>query len=447
MAAALPDTRADPCAALPRALALCVFGAVDVEERLRCREVCRAWCATLADHTLWLRLDLTRADGAACSEALLRAATARAGGQLQALRLTNGEHDARLREALCNVAAANSATLRELRVHSDATTRGALRVTFLEALLRAAPQLQILEADVVAMADETHFLLCNEPPFGPLRCRRFKVSFSGFSGSHGDALLALAADVAAHVWLTGLSLICAKLVGPAALALLDALVDASLERRLSAVALINCQLSPACTPALVRLLGGNALTELSIVNGEQLLRDEPAAALLGAALRANTSLTVLRLTQWLWGNPAATAVLLGALAGHRSLRAIDLSCNLRLHCPADAAAVVGAALGALVAANTPALTQLNVSNSQLGDVGMGPLVDALRHNTHLRVLVCWNSCVSEAFARDRLLPAVRANTALLTLTTKFDDTLDTPCPALEAAAALVAARAQQQPRT
>jgi hypothetical protein len=175
MATALPDTRADPCAVLPHALALRVFGGVSVEERLRCREVCRSWCATLDDHTLWLRLDLTRAGGAACSVLLLLAATARAVGQLQALRLTYGAHDARMRAALPNVAAANSATLQELRLHADGfLTR--FPATTVEALLRAAPHLQILEADVyLSHADEAHRLLRNEPPFGPLRVSRLCV--------------------------------------------------------------------------------------------------------------------------------------------------------------------------------------------------------------------------------------------------------------------------------
>jgi hypothetical protein len=69
-------------------------------------------------------------------------------------------------------------------------------------------------------------------------------------------------------------------------------------------------------------------------------------------------------------------------------------------------------LGTLVAANAPALQQLSVSCCQLGDAGMGPLVEALRHNTHLRSLYCRCNYTSEAFARDRLLPAVRANTSL-----------------------------------
>jgi hypothetical protein len=431
MAAALPDTRADPYAALPHALALHVFGDLTVEERLRCREVCRGWCATLADHTLWLRLDLTRADGAACSVALLRAATARAGGQLRALRLTYRAHERGLHQALCKVAAANSATLQELRLYADFLPFF-LPVLILEALLHAAPQLEVLEADAAcADVDETHLLLCNKPPFGPLRVRRFTLW-----ANHDAALLALAADVAAHVWLTGLCLLDANLDDPTAL---DAVVDAALARRLSLVQLRACLLSPASVRALVRLLGGNTLTELCIINKDSQLLDEPAAALLGDALRANTSLTSLTLIRsGLWRhNPAAAVVLCATMAGHPRLRVIDLSCNPLHGNVADAST----ALGALVAANAPALQQLNVSYCELGDAGMGPLVEALRHNTHLHVLSCVRNEMSEAFAHDCLLPAVRANNSLRKLT--VDDGIVIAPESARKAAALVAARAQQ----
>jgi hypothetical protein len=70
------EVAGDPFAALPHEVALAIFLCLTVEEeRLRCIEVCRGWHATLRDHSAWLQLDLTRADGSACSEALLRAAT------------------------------------------------------------------------------------------------------------------------------------------------------------------------------------------------------------------------------------------------------------------------------------------------------------------------------------------------------------------------------------
>jgi hypothetical protein len=47
---------------------------------------------------------------------------------------------------------------------------------------------------------------------------------------------------------------------------------------------------------------------------------------------------------------------------------------------------------------------------------MGALIDALPRNTHLRKLNLEVNGCTEAFMRDRLLPAVRANTSLQHLT-------------------------------
>jgi hypothetical protein len=71
-----------------------------------------------------------------------------------------------------------------------------------------------------------------------------------------------------------------------------------------------------------------------------------------------------------------------------------------------------AALGALVAANAPALTELDVSWNGLSDAALRPLFEALPFNTHLRTLSVVYNGTSDAFARDVLLPAVRANTSL-----------------------------------
>jgi hypothetical protein len=75
-------------------------------------------------------------------------------------------------------------------------------------------------------------------------------------------------------------------------------------------------------------------------------------------------------------------------------------------------AACAAALGALVAANAPALEQIGLWGCDLRDAGLGPLVDALPSNMHLRTLLCPYNGISAAFARGRLLPAVRANTSL-----------------------------------
>jgi hypothetical protein len=102
-----------------------------------------------------------------------------------------------------------------------------------------------------------------------------------------------------------------------------------------------------------------------------------------------------------------------ALTAHPTLEELHLDNNMSIF--DDHAAAVGAALGALVAANAPALQMLNVSYSSLGDAGLAPLVDALPRNTHLRLLHCKDNPMSDAFARDTFLPAIRANTSLRVL--------------------------------
>jgi hypothetical protein len=67
------------------------------------------------------------------------------------------------------------------------------------------------------------------------------------------AVLSLAADVAGHAWLAELLLDHLPLNTAAAL---DALVYAALARRLRAVNLCDCSLSPASAPALARLVRG-----------------------------------------------------------------------------------------------------------------------------------------------------------------------------------------------
>jgi hypothetical protein len=398
----------DPFAALPHALACHVFLLLSPHERARCALVCRGWCATLKDQSLWLRLDLTRADGVACCEATLCGAVARAGGQLQALRLAYCRRAVvrdGLNDALCAVLAANAGTLHELRVDIDKLGGAdALRLTELEALLAAAPQLRVFHACAECTStEETHRLLRSELPLAPLR---LLLEVSMGDDVPADAALALAADVAACPFLTGLALFSVPLDSPGAL---DAVVDAALARLLSSVALNDCSLTPAAAPALARLAAGDSLTALDL-SGDNLLLDEAAAVLLGDALRANTSLMAFRLTDaWLWRDAAAGAALVSSLTGHASLRELKLYFR---HVPVAAAAAAGAALAALLMANAPALQTLNIFLCGLGDEGMGPVVEALRHNTHLTKLDCSGNATSQEFARDVLLPAVRANASL-----------------------------------
>jgi hypothetical protein len=416
-------------APLPLALVLHILSLLPVDARLRCAEVCRSWRAALEERSLWIRLDLS-ASGVSpkreATDALLRAAAARARGELVALDLRSAYQISD--QALLAVLAANAGALRELRVCaaglalSGSRDLSAPQIYDLEALLRAAPQLSTCDADLVceSVAD-AHSALRNEALFRPLRLHQLVVTRSAVAGE--AALCALAADLALHASLEGLTLRGALLGTAAAL---DAVVAAALACRLTSLHLTDCNLSPASVPALVRVLGGGTLTDLFLEGEPRQLLDEPAAELLGAALRGCTTLTSLSMRAvHLWEVPAAAVMLLGALTGHPSLRALDLWLN---HAPPPDVAEheVGAAMGALVAANAPALQQLSVAFCFLHDTGLRPLFDALPSNTHLRKLNCSRNELSDAFVRDSLLPAVRANSSLreLQMALQSDEALE-----------------------
>jgi hypothetical protein len=222
---------------------------------------------------------------------------------------------------------------------------------------------------------------------------------------------------------------------------LDAVVDAALTLRLPSLTLFACNVTPASAPALARLISGGALTELRVWNNRQQLLDQPAAALIAAALGASSTLTSLKLRNCrFWRDAAAAALILGGLTAHRSLRTLDLSIN-NIQPDDPQAPALGAALGALVAADAPALHELHLWNLAVNEAGLmalGPLLDALPLNTHLRTLSLGQVRCTDGFARDRLLPAVRANTSLRHLSAEHN-THDNDF--LREAEALVAARA------
>jgi hypothetical protein len=369
--------------------------------------VCRGWRSVLLERSLWTRLELTAESGVRVHEgarrgaldALLRCAAARAGGGLHLLRVAPGFVTP---EALLAVAAANAGALREL--HGDPYFQ--VSIDEAEALCVAAPLLRSFSTELqcdVADVPAARRALRNEAPFGPLRVLRLEAQI-GDRMAEAD-VVAFAADVAAHTSLVQLTLKWAPLGTPAAL---DAVVDAALARRFHTIVLHRCRICAASAPALTRLLGGDALTTLKIEHSG--LLNVPAAAMLAAAFRANSTLTSLALDNVsMWRNPAAAAELLGALAGHASVRVLCLRRNV---VATEHRAAVGAALGTLLAANGRVLTELDVSLSMLGDDGLRALFEALPRNTHLRKLKCSDNAISASFARDVLLPAVRANVSL-----------------------------------
>jgi hypothetical protein len=411
-----------PFAALPPPLLLKFFAALPADARLRCVEVCRDWRATLAERSLWTRLDVSAESGVttAVTPALLRAAAAKAGGALAALDVSGAWRLLGADEALREVLAANAGALRELRLRGREPYF--LSPLSLWPLLAAAPQLRVCEADLDLVSFAAGLALRNEGVFAPLRVRACALACR--HPELGAATqMALLADVAAHDALAELHVRALPFDEPEAL---DAFVGAALSLpRLRSVALAQCGLTPASAPALARLLrGAPSLAELRIsqdpsapLYGAALL-DGASAALLGAALRENKTLTSLELRgTGLWSDRGAASALLGALTGHGSLR------TLRITRDAPLAAVTqecnhwhaGALLGALVAADAPALTALDVSGCVLFEHGLRPLFEALPRNAHLRQLDCSDNAPSDAFAADVLLPAVRAHASLRTL--------------------------------
>jgi hypothetical protein len=412
--AAMAERATSALSPLPLSVVLHIFSLLPVDCRLRCAEVCRGWRAVLSECSLWTRLDMSAASGVPVRhrdvDALLRCAAARAAGGLQSLQTDDSFVS---RKTLLAVATANAGALRELRADGRGGGVAGFELDEAEALLGAAPLLRVFATELSCYnttAQAVRRALRNETPFAPLRVRHLSTNLGDVDEA---GVIAFAADAAAHASLTGLSLDDVPLH---TLAALDAVVDAALARRLQSVHICNCRLSSASVPALARLLGGGALTTLAWDYAN--LLDAPAAAMLAAALRANSTLTSLTLdSTYAFVDAAAGAELLGALTAHPSVRALGVTLN-----PVGDAdvPVVGAAFGALLAANAPALTELDVPECYLGDAGLRPLFEALPSNTHLRRLFCPFNDITGAFARDVLLPAVRANTSLRKLVTGAD---------------------------
>jgi hypothetical protein len=420
------ERESNPIDVLPPALLRAVFALVPADQRARAACVCRGWRAFLADPSLWLRLDLSCESGATCrlDGAALLAAAARAQGRLEVLTV-NWQLSNEAFAALHDVAAANAASLRELRrpcFFAEYYINMSLGLAELQALLAAAPALEILETAVSCDCVAACRLLRNEHPFGPLRIR----SISVVRGVSDADFRAMVAELTTQRFLTGLQVSVDVDEAPLSTDQLGLVFDAALTAPFKRLQFTDCGLTPAAAPALARLLSSAALTSLNvgITDFYETFLDAPGYALFGDALRVNCTLLSLCLKGIIWLDVAAEdPALFGALAGHVSLRIVDLDdCYLGVAedayehlAGADleaALGIVGSAIGLLVVADAPALEVLRVSfHESVTDV-FGPLADALPLNTHLLRLYLWSGNLGAAFTQQRLLPALRANTSL-----------------------------------
>jgi hypothetical protein len=130
------------------------------------------------------------------------------------------------------------------------------------------------------------------------------------------------------------------------------------------------------------------------------------------ALRNSKSLRVLEL-EWvnLWADSAAAYQLIAAIEGHSALHELKLRNNPTDRTPA-AQQAAGECLARLIAQSS-SLWGLDLSYDGLGEAGLEPFFQALRSSTGLvKLIFGHNEQFSAEFARDVVLPAVRANTSL-----------------------------------
>ena len=426
-------------ASLPHAVALTIFGRVPADQRARVALVCRAWRDALADPAAWAVLDLSLRSGitVAVTDATLRGAAARANGRLRELVLDGC--DAVTPAARLQVVTANASTLCSLSCTYSKIDQF-MPFQHVDALARAAPQLEEFRVNAEATYEQAMCMLRNDAPFGALKLRSLGVDAAREAADEA-AVLALTAVLARHdESLFMLDLKDLPLHTPAAL---DAVCAEAVDLNLTHLELYNCRLGPASIPALVHVISSNKLVNLRISNDGLPLLDEPTGLQLAGALALSQLTQVILDDVVLWHDLAAGTAVLRALTAHPTLDWLDLSLN---ETPDDfaEATVAGAALGALVAANAPALTGLRVAFSFLGAVGLGPSIEALRNNTHLLMFDCCCVGMGEEFARERFLPAVRANTSLRRLhaseSWNFDEEDGYVPPEVLEAEALVAAR-------
>lgn len=300
----------------------------------------------------------------------------------------------------------------------------------MDPILRSFKPLRELHtANTVFLSGDVNYLdvLHNRGIYAPLRLHSLNVCYCKNDrpeNAEDDTplLLKTLGDAAVHPWLKRLRVIDFDLKSiPSRL---NAFLDLAIARPCLRVLDLVCLPPVRFAHDLARVVRDGALTELYIGGSGRFQRcaprdqqlntdfetvlDERSAATLASALRGNRTLTALGLRRGvgLWSAPpAATTALLDAITRHPTLCILDLSYDSAEHHQAAA----GAAIAALLAANAPALTSLDLSGCYLGEIGMELICDALQRNTHLRELKLYSkNLISKRFARERLIPAADA---------------------------------------
>jgi hypothetical protein len=278
-----------------------------------------------------------------------------------------------------------------------------LNVQELQALLAAAPQLQVLNTGVIGKCRALLPVLRSDPPYGPLRVNQLVVGFAQLEPEDAeDDVLAVAAALVAARQIPQ----CLFLNQVAFARGLNALVDAAAERRVSSLKVLGCVTDAQTVPALARLLQRGSLTML-VVNCEGFTHASEASVLeLCAALRTCRTLTHLEL-RFKPANEVTRLAFTELLDAAAALPALSVLSLLGSRVAVQDKAAAGQALGALLRANLPSLHTLIANSYLLGDEGAALVLDGLAANTHLRKLYCqYFNDLSEVFKRDQLEPAL-----------------------------------------
>ena len=310
----------------------------------------------------------------------------------------------------------------ELKFSADQVTR----------LCRSAP-LCTLRCYVKCEPDEALPLLRCEAPYALVHI--FNLCVDGFNDSE-QAVLDFAAALPSHSGkIKTLIFNMAQLEN---VAVADALMRGVAEAHVNDVTFHNCHLVPPSLPGLTRLLQAGCLETLSINNNWQALFEEgPALTAFCHALRSST-LQKLELNMCeLWRDPAAAGELLAALVGHQTLREFSMRYSGVDHTD-DARRAAGERFASLITHNS-ALQKIDSQDCSLGEAGLAPIFEALPRASTLKELNFSYERISRKFARDVILPAVRANTSLR----KLDFGPYRVLPELVEALAIVAARMQR----
>ena len=194
-------------------------------------------------------------------------------------------------------------------------------------------------------------------------------------------------------------------------AVVDALVDALISAGIKVAFFGDCGLSPTALPALTRLLQSPGFERLSVENDRAALFEGPSLPAFCEALRNCKSLKKMELEIVnLWDDLAAALQLIAALEGLPTLQLLSLYDNSTNGRPAVQRAA-GECLARLIA-RSRSLRVLVLSFNHWGEAGLAPIFEALKGNVGLVELSLRTEQISADFARNVVLPAVRANTCL-----------------------------------